>query len=99
MSVASLLRSAARTHGSRPALEYAGQSQTYTQLDRRTDRIAAGMRKRGLRAGDRILLLMPNQTAFVEALFASFKAAVAVVPLNTRLHPREVEYIARHSEA
>src|SRR5262249_8829583 len=30
---------------------------------------------------------------------AGFKAGLAVVPINMRLHPREVEYIARNSEA
>lgn len=99
MSVAGLLRNAARVHGARKALEHSGRSLTYAELDHRTDRVAAGMLHSGLHAGDRLLLLMPNHTAFVEALFASFKAGIVVVPLNMRLHPKEVEYIARHSEA
>jgi acyl-CoA synthetase (AMP-forming)/AMP-acid ligase II len=99
MSVDTLLRNTARAYGARLALEHAGRSLTYKQLDERTDRIAAGMRCRGLCAGDRLLLFMPNQTAFVEALFAGFKAGIILVPLNMRLHPREVEYIARDAEA
>ena len=79
MSAAELLRNAARRHGSRPAIEYLGHSLTYEQLNKRTDRIAAAVRRCGLRAGDRWLLFMPNQLAFVEALFAGFKAGLVVV--------------------
>src|SRR5262249_14490639 len=64
-----------------------------------TDRIAAGFLELGLDRGERVAILMPNRPTLVEALFGAFKAGLTAVPLNMRLHPREVEYIVRHSGA
>src|SRR5262249_5748635 len=94
-----LLRTSARLHPERPALEQERTLLTYRELDRSTDRIAAGFLELGLDRGERVAILMPNRPTLVEALFGAFKAGLTAVPLNMRLHPREVEYIVRHSGA
>lgn len=49
--------------------------------------------------GARVLLLIQNTPAFFECLFACWVAGLVPVPVNTRLHPRELRYIVKHSGA
>lgn len=44
-------------------------------------------------------ILSPNRPELLEVLFATWKAGLAAVPMNFRLHRDEVRYILNHSEA
>src|SRR5207237_4220 len=65
IAVQELLRRTAREHGDRPALTFYGKTLTYRDLDAAVDRFAAGLRKIGVKAGDRVSLLLPNTPHFV----------------------------------
>ena len=99
MNVAALFRKAARTHGKRVALRHAGADTSYGDLDERTDRIGAGLRRLGLRPHDRLVLWVRNRPELVELLLAGWKANLTVVPVNARLHPKEVAYIVANCDA
>src|SRR3954469_7759057 len=43
-----------------------------------------------MRKGDRFAILADNRVEFVDAFFAAAKAGVILVPLGTRLTPREL---------
>jgi acyl-CoA synthetase (AMP-forming)/AMP-acid ligase II len=58
---------------------------TYAALVERVAAVAGGMRASGLRAGDRVALLLPNGQAYVEAYLGAIAAGLVVVPLNVRL--------------
>lgn len=47
---------------------------TYEQLHERVDRIAAGLVACGIGPDDRVLVQIPNRVAYVEAVFAVFRA-------------------------
>ena len=49
----------------------------------------------GLRPGDRVGVLAGNRVEFLDAVFAAGKSGVVLVPLNTRLTPHELGFIAR----
>jgi long-chain acyl-CoA synthetase len=49
--------------------------------------------------GDRVALVMSNCPEYVETLFACWHAGLVAVPVNAKLHPKEVEYILQHSGA
>ncbi len=72
---------------------------TYGELARRSAAIAGHLVRRGLRPGDRLALFMTNCPAFLEVLFGAWSAGLAVVPVNCKLHPREVRYILDNSGA
>ncbi|WAC55386.1 (2,3-dihydroxybenzoyl)adenylate synthase [Gordonia sp. SL306] len=77
--------------GPRIAVVDADRRLTYTDLDDRVGRLAAGLTALGIRPDDRILLQIPNQVAFVEAVFAVFRArAVPVFGLPAH---REAELV------
>ncbi|MBL8313757.1 MAG: AMP-binding protein [Rubrivivax sp.] len=101
MNLAQLLARASRTYPERPALlEGTVLLLRYGELADRVARRAAQWRQqRGLAAGDRVALYMGNQAAYLEALYTAWWAGLVVVPINAKLHPREVAWILGHAEA
>ncbi len=77
----------------KPALRYRGESTTWRQLSTRSLRLAAGLRARGVEAGDRLALLCLNHPQFIETVFAANSLGAMAVPLNVRLAPPEIDYI------
>lgn len=74
----------------RPALWCDGEAMSWSELDRRSDGIAAGLQNLGIGRGDIIGILLHNGFPFVEAMFGAFKAGAAVTMLNTRSTAREM---------
>ncbi|HEY4470847.1 MAG TPA: AMP-binding protein [Stellaceae bacterium] len=94
MNLAALLFDVARRLPEQPAVSDERQSWNYRELMQRVAGVAGGLRARGLRPGDRVLLCLENCGEFFELLFGCWAAGLCAVPANARLHPREVEYIA-----
>ena len=101
MNLAHLLIKAARTHGQRPAISRGHEVLlSYAHLAERVAVIARNLREdHGLKAGDRVALVMTNCAEYFELLFAAWFAGLAAVPINARLHPRELAWILDHSGA
>ena len=76
-----------------------GASLTWSELRRRSLAAAAGLRRLGVRPGDRVAILFGNVVDFPVAFFAALYAGTVVVPINARLTPVEVQGILRHAEA
>jgi long-chain acyl-CoA synthetase len=74
-----LLRSAARRHGSRPAIKFYGKTLNYQQLDGEANRLANALRSIGVEKGTRVMLLLPNCPQFVIAYYAVLKAGAVVI--------------------
>jgi long-chain acyl-CoA synthetase len=72
---------------------------TYSGLARRISLLAGSLRARGLKPGDRVMLCMENCAEFLELMFACWTAGLCAVPVNARLHVREIEHIAQDSGA
>jgi long-chain acyl-CoA synthetase len=60
--------------------------------------IAGGMHKEGVGPGDRVLVYLPNGVEFVQTIYAVFMLGAIVVPVNTRLTPKELAYFAQDSQ-
>jgi long-chain acyl-CoA synthetase len=61
--------------------------------------LAARLRQAGLQPGDRLVLFMRNHPRYLELLWGAWWAGLAVVPVNAKLHPAEVEWIVDHAQA
>ncbi len=72
---------------------------TYRALADTVQRLAHGLRARGLRPGESVAVLAPNSAEALAAHFAVPLAGGVLVMLNTRLAVPEVQYILEHSEA
>ncbi len=80
-------------HGSRRWCDHGG-------LAARVSALAAGLRGRlGVAPGDRVAIVMRNQPESLVAMYATWWAGAAAVPVNAKLHPREVAYILEDSGA
>jgi long-chain acyl-CoA synthetase len=95
------LERAARVQPQRVALWLGECPQlSYAQLAERAARLAGHLRHDlGLQPGARAALFMNNQPAYLEALYGALWAGLAVVPINAKLHPREVAFILRDAAA
>ncbi|WP_347900784.1 AMP-binding protein [Pseudomonas purpurea] len=71
-----LLREATRRFAEREALVDGAQRSSYQQLDARVDSLCAGLFAMGLRAGDNVVVQLPNRSAFVEVCFALYRLGV-----------------------
>ena len=87
-----LVRSKARKNGSRPALHFGGRTITYEELDRESDRVAGGLARSGLTAGDRVAALLFNGAEFPLLWFGVVKLGATLVPLNTGLKGEILRY-------
>ena len=73
---------------------------TYGELARRAASVAGALRGReGLVPGDRVAICMANAPEYLLALYGSWWAGLVAVPVNAKLHSREVDYIVGHSGA
>ncbi|MDO8906163.1 class I adenylate-forming enzyme family protein [Hydrogenophaga sp.] len=100
MSLVHLLLRHATLQPERPAILYGTkQWASYGQWAARSAGLAQRMQAAGLVPGDRVLIFMRNQPRYLEILWAAWWAGLVVVPVNAKLHPREVEWIAADSQA
>jgi long-chain acyl-CoA synthetase len=91
MNLARILIEGAAVHGDRPALWFRGRPVSYSDLDRRAAVAAGALRERGVGAGERVAIRLPNSPAFVATYFGALRVGAVVVPLNPLLAPPEIE--------
>jgi acyl-CoA synthetase (AMP-forming)/AMP-acid ligase II len=99
MNVGVLLRKAEKTYGERIAIGFGSRELSYRDLSARVKALANVFLDLGLNKGDRVAILQHNCPQLVESLYACFEAGFVAVPMNARLHPREVSYIVEHSNS
>src|SRR5580698_6730859 len=85
----------ARMTPDKPALISArtGEAVTFGRLNERSTRLARLLRKRGLAPGDHIAVLMENNLAFMDPVWAAFRSGLYVTAVNRYLPPDEIVYI------
>jgi fatty-acyl-CoA synthase len=83
----------------RTALRFLGHTTTWGELDRRVGALADALGRRGVRFGDRVMILMLNRTEFVEAFLAANLLGAIAVPVNFRLTPPEIALLVEDCEA
>ncbi|TFD54035.1 long-chain fatty acid--CoA ligase [Cryobacterium frigoriphilum] len=81
-SLVDMLDRAVAEAGSAPALEFFGRRTSYTELGDQIDRAAEGLRHLGVRAGDRVALILPNCPQHVVAFYAILRLGAVVVEHN-----------------
>ncbi|WP_029138477.1 long-chain-fatty-acid--CoA ligase [Nakamurella lactea] len=93
-----LLASAARVPD-RPAIIFDDVRLTFADLDAASARMAGYLTGKGLRAGDRVALMLPNVPAFAVIYYGVLRIGGVVVPMNPLLKLREIEHYLGDSGA
>ncbi|MBM6622161.1 AMP-binding protein [Micrococcaceae bacterium RIT802] len=78
--------------GRAPALEFFGRRTSYRDLGEQVDRAAEGLRRLGVRAGDRVALILPNCPQHVIAFYAVLRLGAVVVEHNPLYTARELRH-------
>jgi long-chain acyl-CoA synthetase len=81
------------------AIVCGSEALTWAELDAAVNRLAHGLRARGVERGDRVVLACPNLPAFAIAYYAVLKLGAILVPINILLKAGEIGYHLRDSEA
>src|SRR5438067_7197378 len=74
------------------ALAAGGEQLTFRELDRRASDVARRLAGLGLRAGDRVALLLRSGVPTVELVHGAGRMGAVLVPLNVRLAPAELAW-------
>jgi len=83
----------ARYYSERAALAEDGNSLSFAELEGRVARIAAKLKEREFKAGDRLALLLPNSPEYIELIYACSWLGVIAVPINVRLSATEIDRV------
>ncbi len=75
------------------ACDFFGRTTTYTALGDQISRAAEGLRRLGVRAGDRVALVLPNCPQHVIAFYAVLRLGAIVVEHNPLYTERELRHI------
>ncbi len=94
MNLARLLDAAACAFPDRPAVSLGDRRlYDYSGYGALAARLAGGLAASGLNPGDRVVLAMTNNSEYLAILFAIWRAGLVAVPVNAKLHAREIACI------
>ena len=99
LTLSEAITSHARLQPSKVGTRDSKRSLTFTSWDDRATRLANSLLALGLSKGDRVILLAYNCIEWMEIYVALARAGLVAVPINFRLLPSDIAYIATHSEA
>ncbi len=93
------LHRAVDLYGSKIGVVCGNRQFTFAELGHRAGRLATGLRKLRIAAGDRVAYLSHNNHQLLEGYFGVIQARAILMPLNIRLSEAELAGIVRHSGA
>jgi long-chain acyl-CoA synthetase len=81
------------------AFTHGSKSMTYREVNDRTDRLASGLNRLGVKKGDRVVLLLHNSLEFIIGYYGILKAGAVVVPVNPLYKTAELTHVFTDSAA
>lgn len=91
-SIVDMLEDAVGKYHSRIALEFFGRTTSYSQLGDQIARAAEGLRRVGVKSGDRVAIVLPNCPQHVVAFYAVLRLGAIVVEHNPLYTARELRH-------
>jgi acyl-CoA synthetase (AMP-forming)/AMP-acid ligase II len=99
LNIGEVIRVNAKKYPHKLALKDAKRQLTFEELNIRTNKLANGILNSGINKGDKVAILSNNSIEFMELYVAAAKAGFIIVPINFRLHPDDVFFILKNSDA
>src|SRR5262249_37693697 len=99
MNIGHFLKQSADLYPERQAIRRGERSWSWSEFNARVDAACVALARKGVGKGDRVMVQSRNSSAMLETMFTVFKLGAVWVPVNFRLMPEEVAYIAQASGA
>jgi crotonobetaine/carnitine-CoA ligase len=93
------VRERAVKYGDRPALDIHDARRTYAEVDRFSDRMAAGLASLGLGVGSHACTMMKNSVQSVDVWFGLCKIGAIEIPVNTANRGNALQYMIDQSDS
>jgi len=94
-----VLKQKVEQYGSREFLYFKDRVFSYLDLDRESDRVAAGLQSLGIIKGDKVAIIMNNRPEFLFLWFGLCKLGAIEVPINTAHRGDLLTYMVDRSES
>lgn len=88
-----LMEQAVREVPHKIALQFFGATTTYAELGEQIQRVAEGLRKAGVNAGDRVAIILPNCPQHIVAFYAVARLGAVVVEHNPLYTSAELRHM------
>jgi long-chain acyl-CoA synthetase len=98
-NLASILTETAEKRGDRTAVKLDDTEVSYEVLNEGSKRIAGLLREKGVEAGERVGIMLPNVPYFPTIYYGILRAGCVVVPMNVLLKGREVQFYLEDPKA
>ncbi|MDX6656598.1 MAG: long-chain acyl-CoA synthetase [Solirubrobacteraceae bacterium] len=98
-NLAGILTDTAQRRGDAIALKLDDVEVSYATLDGATAHVAGLLKEKGLQAGDRVGVMLPNVPYFAVCYYGILRAGGVVVPMNVLLKGREVAFYCSDPES
>src|ERR1700723_1088525 len=82
-----------------PAITDSVRTLSWREFDRRTNRIARGLAKAGVKFGDGVSIALPNTAGYLEVAFGLWKAGATPQMLSYRLPAHEADAVLELADA
>jgi long-chain acyl-CoA synthetase len=90
----------ARRKPDNPAILWDGGRLSFAGFEDQVARIAGALQDRhGLKPGDRVGMAMENSAEFLPVLYGIWRAGMTAIPMNAKLHPRELAWILENAQS
>src|SRR5262245_44808220 len=99
MSLTTLAAESLERYGEYESLAFEGRTFTNVDQDRAACRVAHALRRLGVKAGDRVMVMLPNCPEVIQSYGGILKVGGVIVPVIFLLGEREVAHILADSEA
>ncbi len=98
-NLSTILESGVKDHADKTAIVFGDKKYSYAQLNALANQVANGLKKTGIRKGDKVALTCPNLPYFPFIYYGILKTGATVVPLNVLFKRREITYHLEDSDA
>lgn len=95
MTLNSMLSDMAGKSPGKVCVKFKDRGFTYLEMDNLVNLVSGGLQAVGMKAGDRVAILMDNCPEYLVSYFAILRAGGIVVPINTFLIAGEIAYILK----
>ncbi len=99
LNIGEIVKVNAKKYPQKLALKDAKRQLTFEELNIRTNKLANGILNNGITKGEKVAILSNNSIEFMELYVAAAKGGFIIVPINFRLHPDDIFFILKNSDA